>query len=70
MLLPYIMFDYFSKNVIEPSGRAATTAAPITHWLSAMPTYIRGSMPRTGWPFSVSQFISSSQSVVMVSSAT
>ena len=31
--------------------------------------YIKGSMPRTGWPFSVSQLSSSSQSVVMVSSA-
>ena len=31
--------------------------------------YISGSRPRTGWPFSVSQFSSSSQSVVTVSSA-
>ena len=31
--------------------------------------YIKGSMPKTGWPFSVSQFSSSSQSEVMVSSA-
>ena len=36
------------------------------HRISA---YIRGSMPRTGWPFSVSQFSSSSPSVVTVSSA-
>ena len=31
--------------------------------------HIKGSMPRTGWFFSVSQFNSSSQSEVMVSSA-
>ena len=47
---------------IVSSGRVND---PPLHWIA----YISGSMPRTGWFFSVNQFSSSSQSEVMVSSA-
>ena len=52
-------------------GQPAPTWGRLAHWFMESETaYIRGSMPSTGWPFSVSQFSSSSQSVVTVSSAT
>ena len=65
----YVPLTTAKTNRAVPNG-VTTSDQPGTHWLSALPTYIRGSMPRTGWPFSVSQFISSSASQVMVSSAT
>ena len=52
-------------------GQPAPTWGRLALWfMESGSDYIRGSMPSTGWPFSVSQFSSSSQSVVMVSSAT
>ena len=60
----------FSKTILY-FRPACSWWGRLARWFMESETdYIRGSMPSTGWPFSVSQFSSSSQSVVTVSSAT
>ena len=58
-----IFFNWFRRDT------ATARRAILSGQRSLAEGYISGSMPSTGWPFSVSQFSSSSQSVVTVSSA-
>ena len=69
MPLPYSFYHYRSNESSGTQEALRHAIRHVTHWLAALRPYIRGSMPRTGWFFSVSQFSGSSQSVVMVSSA-
>ena len=63
---------FYEKAVLSPLYRKNPPEGSLRRvkcLLSLMPIYSRGSRPRTGWFFSVSQFSSSSGSAVMVSSA-